>query len=78
MKCFAADDYDTVLQKRFGTLNEKTKFVTNYLKEHGYKVVEKWEYEYVAQQGIGSCDMNDAGLVSKNYTPLLLRFFVVW
>ena len=45
VKCFAADDYNMVLEKRFGTLNERTKFVTNYLKECGYMVVEKWECE---------------------------------
>ena len=73
VKCFGADNYNVVLEKRFGVLNEQTKLVTNYLKECNYTVVEKWECEYVADQRITGGNIKDAYLMFKKYFPLHMR-----
>ena len=63
VKCFPADGYNRVLQKRFGALNEKTKSVTDYLKE----------CEYVAERRIGAVDVKKANLMFWKHSRLRLR-----
>ena len=73
VKCFPSDGYNAVLQKLFGLLNEKTKLVTNYWKERGSTVVEKWECEYVDEKWVSAADMGNGKLMFGNNCPLCLR-----
>ena len=73
VKCFPSDGYNEVLQKRFGLLNEKTKSVTNYLKERGLTVVEKWECEYVDEKRVSAANIQNGKLMFGNNCPLCLR-----
>ena len=49
VKCFLADGYNGVLQKRFGALNEDT-IGYQLFERTCLTVVEKWECEYVAER----------------------------
>ena len=64
MVVFTMDGYNAVLQKLFGSLNIKTKSVTNYLKECDLTVVEK---------RISVADMQNGKLMFGNNCPLRLR-----
>ena len=73
MVVFIMDVYNAALQKRFGALNEKTKSVTKYLKEHDLTVVEKWECMYVSKRRISASDLCKGKLMFGNNFPLCLR-----
>ena len=50
VNCFDMNDYNRMLKESFKNLAEKTRMFTNLLKLKGYKVVEKWEWEYLRKK----------------------------
>ena len=51
INCFNMNDYNDVLKESFKKAEKMRRF-TNLLKLNGYKVVEKWECEYLNEKKI--------------------------
>ncbi|CAB3979926.1 DNA polymerase [Paramuricea clavata] len=49
-KCYESDSYNKVNKEKFYTLREKTRRTTLLFRSNGFKVIEKWECDYVQEK----------------------------
>ena len=70
VNCFDMNDYNCVLKESFKNLAAKTRRFTNLLKLNGYKVVEKWECEYLNEKKNAKAYLHESKIFFLKSLPL--------
>ena len=68
--CYHLYDYNVVLNEKYCNLYSRTKKFTYRLETAGYKVIEKWECDYLREKKFSKTEMNEMKRNFYAFTPL--------